>query len=265
MDIINSYFDILQYTVNILTSIDWRSPKTIHADLSSVADALYSLDFKSLLSELSKRDGHGLFEKYSQQNHHKCNRDRVVSFLDWGENEINSVINMILEKSPIHRKYAEVSERLGNVCAYEVLQVFAEECDNIEDGFTDTEFIRGLYLDKRDELFIACGLAPHPVTSTEQEQMVSKLPPELDTPKAHIIWSKAKHNGWVNEDYSFNGTTYQRALAAECMANALKLKYKWKPFEVLWNCKHLAQTRHESKERFGKVEQDKEIEASFSL
>lgn len=108
-------------------------------------------------------------------------------------------------------------------------------------------------------------LNPLPDTPTEQEQTVSKLLPELDTPKAHIIWSKAKHNGWINEDYSFNGTTYQRALAAECMADALKLKYKWKPFEVLWNCKHLAQTRRESKERFGKVERDKEIEASFSL
>lgn len=105
----------------------------------------------------------------------------------------------------------------------------------------------------------------YPDTSTEQKQKTSKLPPELDTPTAHIIWSKAKHNGWINEDYSFNGTKYQMAYAAECMADELKLKYKWKPFEILWNRKHLAQTRRESKERFGKVERDKEIEASFSL
>lgn len=108
-------------------------------------------------------------------------------------------------------------------------------------------------------------LSPQPDNSTEQKQKTSKLPPELDTPTAHIIWSKAKHNGWINEDYSFNGTKYQMAYAAECMADELKLKYKWKPFEILWNRKHLAQTRRESKERFGKVERDKEIEASFSL
>lgn len=108
-------------------------------------------------------------------------------------------------------------------------------------------------------------LNPQPDTTTEQEQTIVKLPPELNTPQAHIIWSKAKHNGWVNEDYSFNGTKYQMAYAAECMANELKLKPKWKPFELLWGYKYFPQTRRESKERFGKVEQDKEIEASFSL
>lgn len=107
-------------------------------------------------------------------------------------------------------------------------------------------------------------LNPQPDT-TEQEQTVVKLPPELDTPKAQLIWSKAKHNGWINEDYSFNGTKYQMAYAAECMADELKLKLKWKPFELLWGCKYLPQTRHESKERFGKVEREKEIEASFLL
>lgn len=108
-------------------------------------------------------------------------------------------------------------------------------------------------------------LNPHPDTCTEQEQTIVKLPPELNTPKAHLIWSKAKHNGWINEDYSFNGTKYQMAYAAECMANELKLKPKWKPFEILWGYKYFPQTRRESKERFGKVERDKEIEASFSL
>lgn len=108
-------------------------------------------------------------------------------------------------------------------------------------------------------------LNPQPDTTTEQEQTVVKLPPELDIPKAHLIWSKAKHNGWINEDYSFNGTKYQMAYAAECMANELELKPKWKPFEILWGYKYFPQTRRESKERFGKVERDKEIEASFSL
>lgn len=108
-------------------------------------------------------------------------------------------------------------------------------------------------------------LNPQSDTTNEQEQTIVKLPPELNTPKAHLIWSKAKHNGWINEDYSFNGTKYQMAYAAECMANALKLKPKWKPFEILWDYKYFPQTRRESKERFGKVERDKEIEASFSL
>lgn len=108
-------------------------------------------------------------------------------------------------------------------------------------------------------------LNPQPDNFNEQEKTVVKLPPELDTQQAHLIWSKAKHNGWINDDYSFNGTKYQMAYAAEIMAEALKLKkVKWKPFEMLWKKKNLRQTRNESIDRFGKVDREKEIEKSFS-
>lgn len=91
------------------------------------------------------------------------------------------------------------------------------------------------------------------------------LPDELSTPDAMKIWNKAKKAGWINEDYTFNGTKYQMAYAAEIMGNALKLKFKWKPFQSLWKCNKLAQTRYESKERIGKVKGQKEIEEVFSL
>lgn len=91
------------------------------------------------------------------------------------------------------------------------------------------------------------------------------LPDELSTPDAMKIWDKAKKAEWVNNDYTFNGTKYQMAYAAEVMGTALNLKYKWKPFETLWNYKYFSQTRRESKERIGKVERDKEIEEAFSL
>lgn len=93
----------------------------------------------------------------------------------------------------------------------------------------------------------------------------SQLPNELATPDAMIIWDKAKEAGWINDDYSFNGTKYQMAYAAEIMGEALGLKYKWKPFISLWKHKTFAQTRRESKERIGKVERYKEIEEVFSL
>lgn len=100
-------------------------------------------------------------------------------------------------------------------------------------------------------------------SSTNDDE--SKLPIELATPQAMIIWNKAKEGGWINEDYSFNGTKYQMAYAAEIMGQALGLKYKWKPFTTLWKYRHFAQTRRESKERFGYVERDKDIESAFSL
>lgn len=108
-------------------------------------------------------------------------------------------------------------------------------------------------------------LNPKPDTTKEKGKTVKQLPPELNTPQAHNIWNKAKTNGWISSDYSFNGTKYQMAFAAECMAAALRLKPKWKPFEILWNYKYFPQTRRESKERFGKVDREADIEKVFSL
>lgn len=245
------YFEKLQFTVNILTSIDWMTEKVIIADSDCVGNALYELLSVSLIDELSEKDGKLLFERYSQQNRAKCNRDKVISFLDFGEDEINPIINKMMEKSPILKRLMEDN-------------VLYDEDGIIENGWTSTEVIRDLYLEKREELFIACGQSPKD-TSTEQEQTVKKLPPELDTLQAHIIWSRAKHNGWIDDNYNFIGTKYQMAYAAKCMGKALKLKPKWRPFEILWNYKYFPQTRYESKERIGKVERDKEIEVSFSL
>lgn len=92
-----------------------------------------------------------------------------------------------------------------------------------------------------------------------------QLPDELVTPNAMQIWDKAKRAGWINDDYTFKGTKYQMAYAAEIMGQTLGLKYKWKPFISLWKHKTFAQTRRESKERFGYVDRAKEIEDAFSL
>lgn len=103
-------------------------------------------------------------------------------------------------------------------------------------------------------------------TEVESEKKSSMiLPLELLTPKAMMIWDKAKKAGWINEDYSFNGTKYQKAYAAKIMGKALGIKHYWKLFESLWRCKYLAQTDYENRERIGKVERAKEIEEVFSL
>jgi len=93
---------------------------------------------------------------------------------------------------------------------------------------------------------------------------VPVLPAELATEAAAVYWNRAKAAGWVNEDYSFNGTKYQMAFFAEIMAEKLGYKGgKWKPFIKLWGVKHIAQTRHESIDRFGYVDREKELEKLF--
>lgn len=107
-------------------------------------------------------------------------------------------------------------------------------------------------------------LNPQPDTTTEQEQTVKRLPPELDTPKAHNIWSKAKHNGWIDENYQFVGTRQQMCFAADVMSECLKLKHKWKPFEILWKYKYLAQTRKKGELGYEPIDNMNDIKKSFS-
>lgn len=108
-------------------------------------------------------------------------------------------------------------------------------------------------------------ITPQPDTPTEQEQTVSKLPPELGTPQAHIIWSKAKHNGWIDDNYQFIGTRQQMCFAADTMGKSLKLKYRWKPFEQLWNYKFFAQTRQKGELGYEPIDRMNELKTIFSL
>jgi hypothetical protein len=90
-----------------------------------------------------------------------------------------------------------------------------------------------------------------------------EVPQCLQTEEAKIIFKKAIEAGFMNEDYSFNGTKYQMAYFVEKAYYKLKLRYKWKYFEELWNIKYLSQTRHESIERFGHVPKQDEIDSIF--
>lgn len=85
------------------------------------------------------------------------------------------------------------------------------------------------------------------------------LPEVLNTQQAKEYFSKAIKAGFMDNCYQWKGTMYQAALFAEICSEKLKIKHKWKTFETLWNVTHLAQTRRESKERFGKVGREKEI------
>ena len=88
-----------------------------------------------------------------------------------------------------------------------------------------------------------------------------EVPQCLQTEEAKIIFKKAIEAGFMNEDYSFNGTKYQMAYFADKAYIKLKLEYRWKHFQELWSVKNLSQTRHESIERFGHVPKQDEIDS----
>ncbi|HMM17109.1 MAG TPA: hypothetical protein PKC47_06205 [Petrimonas sp.] len=90
-----------------------------------------------------------------------------------------------------------------------------------------------------------------------------EVPQCLQTEEAKIIFKKAIEAGFMNEDYSFNGTKYQMAYFVEKAYYKLKLRYKWKYFEELWDIKYLSQTKRETNERFGHVPGQNEIDALF--
>lgn len=97
----------------------------------------------------------------------------------------------------------------------------------------------------------------------QRQESCQKLSEGLDTNKAKEYFSNAIIAGFMDENYHWKGTKYQAALFAEICSEKLGLKHKWKPFEILWEVRYLAQTRRESKERFGKVDKEYEIEAIF--
>ena len=145
----------------------------------------------------------------------------------------------------------------------EVKQVFAllAQADRLLDESQEAESKRQevLIINARSEVEELLGLPTEPA----QAAAVPVLPAELATEAAMVYWRNAQAKGWVNADYSFNGTRPQMAYFAEIMAEKLGLKYKWKPFIKLWEYRYLAQDRERSRDLIGKVEEEKEMECIF--
>ena len=112
------------------------------------------------------------------------------------------------------------------------------------------------------------GIEPKPlsINSTKEKETTFdeiQLPEELNTDEAKELFNKAIKAGFMDNNYKFIGTWYQAAYFAEIAAEKLRLKYKWKYFQILWGYDKLSQTRRESKERFGKVDKQNDIEKIF--
>lgn len=77
----------------------------------------------------------------------------------------------------------------------------------------------------------------------EKEQSLSIEPPELPealaTTEAMVLWKKAQDAGWVDENFQPKLSRTQAALLADCMAELLGIKEKWKVFELFWHRKYM--------------------------
>lgn len=80
-------------------------------------------------------------------------------------------------------------------------------------------------------------------------------------------WLKvAIDGGLLNSDYSptdKTATKPQKALLADILSEKIGLKYKYKPFETLWNVRGLSKQRYKSREETGTVEGGNIIEEVF--
>lgn len=77
------------------------------------------------------------------------------------------------------------------------------------------------------------------------------LPPELDTPEAHIVWERAKAAGYVDENLQpvTNLTQKEVAIVAFVISGALDLKPKWMALADFWGVTYLSKKYSEA---FGK-------------
>lgn len=73
------------------------------------------------------------------------------------------------------------------------------------------------------------------------EDVVSNIPSELNTEQAWKLWDIAIEKGWLNKDLQLmpEMTKEQAAIIAERMGYKLGLKFRWKPFERLWDISYL--------------------------
>ena len=79
-----------------------------------------------------------------------------------------------------------------------------------------------------------------PEAATKQHE----LPAELLTEKAQLYWKRLREAGFIVADgYALaeGVSDSQATYIAACMADKLRLMYKWKPFQQLWGIKNMAQ------------------------
>lgn len=103
-------------------------------------------------------------------------------------------------------------------------------------------------------------------TNENNHEANGEIPPSLATDKAKEFWRQLMEAGFVDEHYQrCKGVSRQIAMyIADCMADALKLPHRWKPFEQLWNINNLAQEKKRMQDTGNMPQRYKEIDKIFN-
>ena len=103
-------------------------------------------------------------------------------------------------------------------------------------------------------------------TGSQNTSDKESLPACLTTDKAMNYWRQLMEAGFVDEHCQrCKGVSRQIAMyIADCMADALKLPHRWKPFEQLWNINHLAQEKKRMQDTGIRPQRHEEIDKIFN-
>lgn len=93
-----------------------------------------------------------------------------------------------------------------------------------------------------------------------------KLPEELDTPEAHVLWERAKAARYVDENLQPMAklSQYKISILASEIGVALALKPRWQPFTNFWGIKNLAKKYDASVNFNYKDDFEKEVHRALS-
>lgn len=144
------------------------------------------------------------------------------------------------------------------------------EVTNVESGGTGVQVINC------DNYYGSTGRATGNKQVKQKDELIGgltcqgsterKLPEELDTPEAHIVWERAKSAGYVDENLQpvADLSDYKKSILASEIGVALALKPRWQPFTDFWGIKKLAKKYDASVNFSYKDSFEKEVHRALS-
>ena len=79
-------------------------------------------------------------------------------------------------------------------------------------------------------------------TPAEEEHQQIRLPEQLDTEKAHVLWEKLKAANLIDDHYQPLVSAAKAAMIANAMGIRLHInvRYRWKDFQLLWHRRYMS-------------------------
>ena len=127
------------------------------------------------------------------------------------------------------------------------LQVFASNKDDANKLYEDYKRVLSDFPGWEITMYKLEDVLQDYLNGPKKTREPGELPKELCTPAAMALWLKAKKAGYVDKNQQPKDLSRaQCAVLADIIGEKLKLKYRWKPFEILWNIKNLRTDNYKS-------------------